>query len=194
MLGKDAKMTAKYQRGVSLIEILVTALILGIGLLGVAALQVSSVSGNLEGFYQSQATSIAEDAASRIRASKIVTALPGSTTDHATYIANYVAGGVLNCAAAPAQFCRRDGGTAADNCTLAQLATFDQWELCSIADNTLPEGRVYILGNLNRVTIAVEWASARAKADIGQVDNLNQNCVAITGNNDRNCVIVELVP
>ena len=181
------------QNGVSLIEILVTVLILGIGLLGVAALQVSSTSGNMEGFFQSQATSIAEDAASRIRSSKIVTALPGSTTNHAAYIANYVTAGALSCVK-PADFCRRDGGTAADDCTLAQLAAFDKWELCDIADNTLPEGKVFILGSTSRVTVAVEWASAKARADMGQIDNLNTNCNAITGNADRNCVLVELVP
>ncbi len=181
------------QSGVSLIEILVTVLILGIGLLGVAALQISSTSSNMEGFFQSQATSIAEDAASRLRASKMITILPGSTTDQGTYIANYITAGALGCAK-PTQFCRRDGATAADNCSLAELAAFDKWELCDTASNTLPEGKVYILGNVSRVTIAVEWASAKARADMGQIDNLNNNCNAITGNADRNCVIVELVP
>lgn len=56
--------------GFSMIEVLIAVLILAVGLLGVAALQMTSVRSGAEGYLRSQATAIAEDFASRIRAGR----------------------------------------------------------------------------------------------------------------------------
>ena len=57
--------------GVSLMEVLVTTLVLGIGLLGVAALQITSLNSNQEGYFRSQATEIAESLASKMRTARM---------------------------------------------------------------------------------------------------------------------------
>jgi len=187
------------QAGVSLIEVLITTLILGIGLLGVAALQVSSVTSNQEGFFASQATSIAEDLSSRIRGGKLITMSPNPAVQipHAVYIANYVNAGAYACGGAPARFCRNDDAAAAQNCTLQELVAFDQWEMCTIAEDTLPQGEVRVLNlpaGSRRLTVVVDWDSASEREDVGTLKNVNTNCEGLTGSADRNCVIVELLP
>lgn len=182
------------QSGVSLIEILITTLILGIGLLGVAALQVSSVSSNQEGFFTTQATSIAEDLSSRMRASKIITMLPNYTETSATVTGLYLSAGALTCGNLAGLMCRDNGGTGAADCTLADMAAFDLWEACDVAKKTLPGGQVRILRNTNRITLVVDWDSASARADIGTVTNVNANCSDLTNSAIRNCIIMEIVP
>jgi len=181
------------QMGVSLIEILVTVLILGIGLLGVAALQVSSLSSNQEGFFTSQATSIAEDIASRMRATKVITMIPNAPIDHASLIANYRNDAAIACNAVP-KVCRESAGQTA-SCTLPEISTYDKYEICTIAQETLPGGQVRIVGSVgSRLTIVVDWDSATARTDIGNRANVNSNCLALTGSAERNCILMEIVP
>jgi type IV pilus assembly protein PilV len=54
--------------GVSLVEVLVTLVLTSVGLLGVAALQVTSLKGNKEAYIRSQASVLAADILERMRA------------------------------------------------------------------------------------------------------------------------------
>jgi len=188
------------QTGVSLIEILVTTLILGIGLLGVASLQVASVSSNQEGFFSSQATSIAEELSSRMRASKVAEMIPGSTLTHNAYIANYVDNAGYACAGEPIMYCRANLGAESDvACSdgvndLEDVTTFDKWDICKIAENTLPSGKVRVLSSGWRLSIVVEWDSAKARSDLGQKTNINSDCAAVIGDAEKNCIILEILP
>jgi type IV pilus assembly protein PilV len=56
--------------GFSLIEVLVTLLLLSVGLLGLAGLQAGSVLAGIEAYQRTQALLLAEDMASRIAANK----------------------------------------------------------------------------------------------------------------------------
>ena len=58
------------QRGFSMIEVLVTVLILAIGLLGLAGLQSTALRSNHSALLRSQATVLAYDIADRIRANR----------------------------------------------------------------------------------------------------------------------------
>lgn len=62
------KLAQRKQRGFTLIEVLVSALVLSIGLVGVAGLQAFSLKNNQSSFMRSQATSLAYDLADRMRA------------------------------------------------------------------------------------------------------------------------------
>jgi len=95
------------QSGFSLIELLVTALIFGIGLLGLAALQVSTLRSNAGGRNRFTATSLAEACMSSIQAE-------GSTSW------TYSAGIEGNGAAYPVALRKYTGGTATGN-----FGTFD---------------------------------------------------------------------
>lgn len=61
-------MSMNRQRGFTLIEILVSMLILTVGILGVAAMQLVSFQTNQSAFSRSQATYLAQDIFDRIRA------------------------------------------------------------------------------------------------------------------------------
>lgn len=58
------------QRGMTLIEVLVTVVIISVGLLGVAALQLTSLQGNQESYVRSQAATLAADLLDRMRANQ----------------------------------------------------------------------------------------------------------------------------
>lgn len=62
---------AKRQRGTSLIEVLVTIVILAIGLLGLAGLQVRLQSSEMEAYQRAQALVLLNDMASRMAANRI---------------------------------------------------------------------------------------------------------------------------
>ena len=61
------KKTTLYQSGFSLLEVLVALLILSIGLLGIAGLQVTSKRSNFEALQRTTATMLANDILERIR-------------------------------------------------------------------------------------------------------------------------------
>lgn len=58
----------KCQKGFTLLEVLIAVLVLAVGLLGFAGLQLSSINNNQEAALQSQALAVANDLTSRMRA------------------------------------------------------------------------------------------------------------------------------
>jgi len=58
---------SKRQSGFTLVEVLVAALLLSIGLVGLAGLQAASLANNQSSFMRSQVTSLAYDLADRMR-------------------------------------------------------------------------------------------------------------------------------
>ncbi len=59
--------SARAQTGFTLIEVLITFLILAVGLLGLAGLQVTTLDSQFEAYQRAQAVMLAEDMANRIR-------------------------------------------------------------------------------------------------------------------------------
>ncbi len=103
-------------RGFSMIELLVAVLIMGIGVLGVSALQLVSLQNNRGALVQSEAVQLAYDMMDRIRANP-EGAVPGAAYDGLA-LTDAPPGGV-DCVA--------------NNCSQAQMVTFDQalWK-CSL--------------------------------------------------------------
>lgn len=58
------------QQGVTLVEVLVTVVVLSIGLLGVAMLQLNSLNANHSAYMRSQAVNLAYDITDRMRANR----------------------------------------------------------------------------------------------------------------------------
>jgi type IV pilus assembly protein PilV len=65
-------------RGISLVEVLVALVVLSVGLLGVAALLVTSVQGTRTALYRTQAVNLVSDMADRIRANSFGRAAYGN--------------------------------------------------------------------------------------------------------------------
>jgi type IV pilus assembly protein PilV len=61
----------KKESGLTLIESMVALLVISIGLLGIAALQINSLKQNSSAFWHSQAVLLAHDMADRVRANRI---------------------------------------------------------------------------------------------------------------------------
>ena len=101
------KMTKK-QRGFSLIEVLVALVILSVGLLGVAALQLTSLQTNREAYLRTQAVIAGTDLLERMRANKPA-ALSG---DYSTSVGTMPTGS-KNCS------------TLGAACTTTEMAAYD---------------------------------------------------------------------
>ncbi len=134
--------SAARQTGVSLIEVLVSLLIMGIGLLGAAALQLNALKFTDSSAVTSQASFIAYDMMDRIRANPD---------------ANYV---LANLSAAPT-------GTAADTRT-QDLIDFAA-NIRAIAPNGVGDGSSIAVDG-RTVTITVRWSDSRA-ANASSVSN-----------------------
>lgn len=71
-------------RGVTLIEVLVTVIVLAFGLLGLAGLQANSLRNNHSAYLRSQATYLASGMFDRMRSNKLE-AVGDSTTNNTNY-------------------------------------------------------------------------------------------------------------
>jgi type IV pilus assembly protein PilV len=65
---REARQTAQY--GFTLIEVLIAVIVLSVGLLGLASLQVNALRNNQSAFMRTQATILAYDIADRMRANQ----------------------------------------------------------------------------------------------------------------------------
>ncbi len=115
----------KRQSGFTLIEVLVSVLILSIGLIGVAGLQAVSLKNNQSAFMRSQASALAYDLADRMRSN--VLSADTSLYDPAT--------------AAPISACSTPTG-----CTPQELARndLDEWDAAIATYLPMGEGFVCI--------------------------------------------------
>ena len=95
------------QSGTSLIEILVTVVLLAFGLLGIAALQSKAQVGSIEAYQRSQAIVLLEDIQARMQAN------PGQAADYVTANPLGSASAVADCSGVPA-------GAARDTCEWGQ--------------------------------------------------------------------------
>lgn len=105
------------QKGVTLIEVLVTLLITTVGLLGLAALQLNALQSTVDSGQRSQAVWLMQDLIERMRAS------PQATNSH------YQA--AVNCGALPkmcADQMTATGMQSGSDCSAEEIARFDLWE------------------------------------------------------------------
>jgi len=113
--------------GFTLIEILITVVILSIGLLGLAGLQINGLRANMSSETRSKASALANDIAERMRANPL--GVQNDNADDDNQYAN-ISMSVGDCADRPNPFCSNyNDGTShtADECTPAQMAAFDAW-------------------------------------------------------------------
>ena len=122
------------QTGFTLIEILVTVVVLAIGLLGLAGLQATALSFNSTAYQRSQATNLAYDIIDRMRAN-----------------------------AAAARSGQYDVGFGFANPGTSTLANRDLGEWRQALINALPSGTGRILRNGNVFQITIRWDDSRGQ-------------------------------
>lgn len=165
--------------GVSLIEVMVAVLVLGIGVMGYAALQVKSVQMSEETYSRSQAMSIAQDFVERTRSNP-------------EGIATYKSADQWNSSplVMPDKTCLYDASISIDisSCSAAELAEKDIYDTRLAAQSMLSNGTAEFEDCGSVSCISVAWAGTTT-ADCDQADFSNGN----RGDN-AHCVVVDFVP
>jgi len=143
------------QRGYSLIEVLVAALILAIGLLGLAGLQLTSLKYNTDAYIRTQSTLLAYDIIDRMRLNRAAVAA-GSYDVATTSAADAKVSAYTACATSG---CACDTGT---TCNASNLALNDlgKWyerlaKELPMAGDTAYRATLERTGNL--VTVTLRW-------------------------------------
>ena len=147
----DCHKDAKRQGGVGLIEILISLFVISIGMLGLVGLQFTVSTSNQDAYVKSQATTIVESLADRIRLNRQYQNRDDTTdpvrdaTDNAyTTLSNYNFRSLSSCSktefecfceSVPSSIvnCRDEGATDAQLCTPDQAAVFDAYEVSCMA-------------------------------------------------------------
>ena len=177
--------------GFTLIEVLVTVVILSIGLLGMAGIQIQGLRGTTSSTVRSQATILANDIAERIRMN-----LDGLQVDGDPLNADYSNVNILTDAQGVQNFPCGSGNaptfcsvTSNNNtvaaCNAAQMAAFDIYEFaCGLGhtggvQNLLPSGSASITCNTagcppgSELTITVRWSEIRTRDSAQVIQNIS---------------------
>lgn len=128
------------QSGLALIEVLVAVLILGIGLLGLAALQVTSTQMTTQSQQKSQAILLAQDMIERVRANR------SNAGDYNMTVDETLA-------------CRTNFVPPAGSTNARDEAEWENSVRCLLADGG---GNVRVQGSPDRVTVTLNWESRLA--------------------------------
>ncbi|MBK1723740.1 type IV pilus modification protein PilV [Thiocystis violacea] len=138
------RVSRNVQRGFTLIEVLIAALVLAVGLLGLSGLQAISQKLNYSAYKRGQAASLAYEIADAIRANS------GNASD---YI------GTRTPSACDIELSRSDAGSVAEN-------DLDEWEnriACLFPGGTgIAQGSIVQSGN--ELTIKISWDESQARA------------------------------
>jgi len=149
------------QQGVSLIESMIALLVISIGLLGIAGLQISALSLNYSAYWQSQAVLMAHDMADRMRANQaVINDYVGIDTNN-----NY----------------NQDCTAQACNTSDMRLADATEW---ARSLSVLPAGRGIIRSPAaNQIDIAVMWddeGTGATGTNCGNNPNVDLTCYTVT--------------
>lgn len=148
VLLNNEDMTMRRQEGFSLIEILITMLIMSVGLLGIAGIIVTNLKNNHSAQSRGAATVLVNDIVDRMRANRIVAEPAG---------------------AAVSPYVMALGVTPADDGSVVKGDLHD-WSVA--VDKILPKGKGAVAYDVKsrNFTITVEWDDSRATTDTKQGD------------------------
>lgn len=147
------------QYGVGMTEVLVAMLLLGVGVIGFAGLQVRAIGATNDASFRTQASAIARDVSERIRLNNASLAVYQNNTLWGT----------------PAPV---STACEANVCTSAQMAAYDIINVANIAATTLPNGQVNVrtCQVSNNLCVYVSWNTTTPTVGASA-----PNCVQNTG-------------
>ena len=152
----------RWQSGFSMIEVLVTLLIISLALLGTAGLQAYAMRLNQGSQFRTQAIFLAADLAERMEANKAAAVVDGSYVVAQTTAAGYVIAAGDACINAA--------------CPRADLAAFDlvQWQNMVADPLRLPQSSWAVTrtvaGNPSTYTITISWVDRQTDTTQGTFD------------------------
>ena len=116
-----------YQRGVGLIEVLIALVVFALGVVGMAGLQLRTISMSIDSTQRSMVIAKSQDMADRIRSSGAAPSAYVGTYDNTL------------CPSQPASCADTDLNNAA-NCSVSQMVTFDVWDVFCATNLGLESG------------------------------------------------------
>lgn len=165
-------------KGLSLIEVLVSVVVLAIGMLGIASLLIAAEKANNSSYSKQQAAQAAYNIFDKIRANSQA-GIDGN------YDANNIGGdGMPVTVTVPSTLCNTTS-----NCTAAQLATYDLFLWFNRDLAMLPNGSGSITTALNAaagntiVTITVQWNDSAAQTLLGSSSNESPTATSVANAN-----------
>ena len=179
MLNRCVLPTARRnQRGFSMIEVLVTLLIIALALLGTAGLQAYSMRMNKGGQFRTQAVFLVADLTERMEANKNAV----SKGAYALAQSGVPEPLLTSCADAVCTCDRLPGGA----CSALALYDLSVWQNAVAA--TLPQSTWSVVnagGNPSTVTVTVSWVDRRADTTNAAFDNTSQLGSNAAGSGER---------
>jgi len=133
----------RFASGMTLVEVLVSLIVISVGLLGVAALQITSLRSSQASFLRTQATALADDIIDRMRANRTVALSP-------TYGYNIDFGQTITLSAS---------STRADHDRFEWKAALKK-DLPKTPDGNFADGSILVVGTL--VTVTIQWGERDA--------------------------------
>ena len=106
-----------YQRGLSLTEVLVSTVVIAIGLLGAADVQLLSVTSNTKALFHTHANFVANDMIERIRLNPPRTGFEGLYGD--------LSSADVDCTQTPSRICETELDISADSCSAVEMVNYD---------------------------------------------------------------------
>jgi type IV pilus assembly protein PilV len=125
------------QKGFTLLEVLVTMVIMAIGLLGLAALMASSLRNNHSSYQRTQAAFLAYDIIDRMRVNRIMAVNSSAASNYNVAI-----------------------GAASASTNLA-LADVNDWKTALASTLPAGDGSVAVVPATGAVTVIVQWNDSR---------------------------------
>jgi len=167
------------QAGLTMIEILITIVVVSVGLLGLAGLQIAGLKGTSNSALRTQATVLANDIAERMRANL------AAVDDNRFFAVTSEVG--IDCSTPPAKFCEEhyDGTqmVASAACTPAEMAAYDIniWVCGEVSGSTRVGGVKNLLSNAN-ATIACVDTNPPSGADSDDCTNRSPHRITLNWN------------
>ncbi|MEJ2403882.1 MAG: type IV pilus modification protein PilV [Candidatus Thiodiazotropha sp.] len=152
----------RYSRGMTIIEVLIAAIVIAVGLLGVAAMQVTALQGSSNAAFRTRSIELASALTDRINANR----------DALNIYADTVAD---TCDNPPDPICSMaPGGSAGDasDCTPGQMAIYDVWDIACKVEKELPPGSTLDINcpggcpALQHMSIEISWPTTELVNDV----------------------------
>jgi type IV pilus assembly protein PilV len=157
------------QKGIGMPEVMVSMLLLGVAVIGFAALQVRALDSTNDAMFRTQAASIAQEMGERMRL---------NPAGEPTYRNNWNTTAVAEDKCFTAE------------CTPVEMAQYDMRTMTKVAADTLPNGRLAVRPCINRTNLCVYVSWNETTPTIGSAaPNCSLNSDAYVPNAD--CIKLE---
>jgi type IV pilus assembly protein PilV len=169
MKSQASSFQTKYSRGMTLVEVLIAAVVIAVGLLGIASLQINALQQANQAQARSKATDIIASLSDRLRSNLSAIsayAAPNTIpTDSCNLAPTASLDSINRCAMSP------DGTEAVVTaCSDTDMAAYDLWELNCALQSAIPGAGLEIIcsnecGPMEEIRVTISWQEQNRNPD-----------------------------